>query len=316
MEGRELVAFCAALIAAVLAIAKLIADKESRISDFRKDWINSFRAALAEMLGEAYAISGRITIRIRHAQAAKRLQPGLRPTLSDAASEETIGQSHTAAVGSSFDDGILPAVDAIGPGLLTDAEVEKLEVELTSHWNTLRKAHRTVLLHLNFGETVWGGYPAQQSITAEDKAKLAWGRLARSSPLGMGLAVTSIYDSGQNGKPSEAAALLVAEMDALVNNLLGKYYEVGNDDRYELIKTRIDSCTLLGNLVLKPEWNRIKDGEERYKGLLIFLIFFALAGALVLGRASYLSSTPKATVSEPSPSDASGSDLKEANAEE
>lgn len=60
MEGRELVAFSAALIAELLSIAKLVADKESRISDFRKDWINGFRAALSEMLGEAYAISGRI----------------------------------------------------------------------------------------------------------------------------------------------------------------------------------------------------------------------------------------------------------------
>ena len=73
MEGRELVAFSAALIAALLSIAKLIADKESRISDFRKDWINSFRAALSEMLGEAYAISGRIKIKIRHAEAAKEM---------------------------------------------------------------------------------------------------------------------------------------------------------------------------------------------------------------------------------------------------
>ena len=61
MEGREIVAFAAALIAAVLAYTKLIADKESKISDFRKDWINSLREALSEMLGRptrSLAVSG------------------------------------------------------------------------------------------------------------------------------------------------------------------------------------------------------------------------------------------------------------------
>jgi len=55
MEGREIVAFAAALIAAVLAYTKLIADKESKISDFRKDWINSLREARANRLSAGRA---------------------------------------------------------------------------------------------------------------------------------------------------------------------------------------------------------------------------------------------------------------------
>lgn len=303
MEGRELVAFSAALIAALLSIAKLIADKESKISEFRKDWINSFRAALSEMLGEAHAISGRIKIRIRHAEAAKGLKSqsvtmpareetgALEPEQHDFAAPTGVDNqlpspssagSITSADGQSAESATFS--DRVDPALLTDEEIAELEEKLTDHWNTLRKAHRTVLLHMNFSETAWGGFPYEQSISPEVKAAAAWTRLQVSSPLARGLAVASPYDATQNGKPSEASTLLVAELDKLVTHLLGKYYEVGTDKRYDVIKRSIEDATLLGNLVLKPEWNRIKRGEDRYNQLLLVLgaVFLFGSGALAL----------------------------------
>lgn len=285
-----MVALSAALIAALLAVAKLIADKETKISDFRKDWINSFRGALAEMLGEAYSISGRIRIRISHAIAAKALESELaaanaanapddgaaKPDAGaclkqdDPAAADNTGQSERPSVGGEGEKPELPS-DSIDPKLLTPAEIKELEDELTDHWNTLRKAHRTVLLHLNFSETVWGGRPYQQAASPPQKAEAAWASLVTSSNLPAGLAVTAQYNAAQNGTPSDAAVLLVAQLDHLVRHLLGKYYEVGTESRHEAIKLAIDNSTLLGNLVLKPEWNRIKVGEAKYNRLLSFL---------------------------------------------
>lgn len=56
----------ATVITAVYSAAKMIADKESKISDFRKEWTSSFRDALANCLAEAHAIAGRIRIRSEH----------------------------------------------------------------------------------------------------------------------------------------------------------------------------------------------------------------------------------------------------------
>lgn len=309
MEGREIVALSAALIAALLAVAKLIADKETKISDFRKDWINTFRAALSEMLGEAYSISGRIKIRVKHAEDAKKeaavsaagmaavptVEP---PELAVAADQDAVAcaedvqpraVSSTVSGGANASPGTSKKID---PKLLTQDEIKALEDELTDHWNTLRKAHRTVLLHLNFSETVWGGYPYEQGVTPRSKADAAWQRLVRSSRLAKGLAVTAPYSSLQNGQPSEAAVLLVAQLDHLVEFLLGKYYEVGTDDRYEAIKQAIDNSTLLGNLVLKPEWNRIKEGEPKYNQLLVFLAGVVIIGAFALGLVALAPTKP------------------------
>ncbi|WP_282295751.1 hypothetical protein [Stenotrophomonas sp. PS02289] len=312
MEGRELVALSAALIAALLAIAKLIADKETRISDFRKDWINSFRAALSEMLGEAYAISGRIKIRIRHAELAKRhassskiQAPAASPLAATADEQEDAVQERPTADNSANAPFLAAVVEGeaqlvhpvlgapeLDPMLLTAEEVAELESSLTSHWNTLRKAHRTVLLHLNFSETAWATFPCEQSVTPAEKAEHTWDLLLRSSKLTKGLAVTSGYDPDQNGQPSEAAALLVAQLDELVRQLLGRYYEVGAEARYDMIRRSIDNSTLLGNLVLKPEWNRIKRGEDRYTLLLRVLGVVVLVGGLALAMFAFAPRKP------------------------
>src|SRR5690554_2311180 len=73
MSTADIVALTAAIVAAALAAAKVVADKESKVSDFRAGWINSFRGALAECLAEAHVISGRIRIRAQHSQGEEVL---------------------------------------------------------------------------------------------------------------------------------------------------------------------------------------------------------------------------------------------------
>ncbi|MBO9879552.1 hypothetical protein [Xanthomonas sp. D-99] len=77
IDPKDLMTLAAATIAASLAAAKLIADKESKVSDFRKDWITTFRSALSECLAEAHVIAGRIHIRTKHSKASGS------PTLND-----------------------------------------------------------------------------------------------------------------------------------------------------------------------------------------------------------------------------------------
>ncbi|WP_424681018.1 hypothetical protein [Frateuria sp. YIM B11624] len=66
MEFKDKIAIAGALAAAALATAKLIADKESKISDVRRDWINGLRNALCDCLASAHVIAGRIQIRRKH----------------------------------------------------------------------------------------------------------------------------------------------------------------------------------------------------------------------------------------------------------
>ena len=258
MEGKELVALSATIIAAILAIAKLIADKESRTSDFRKDWIGTFRGALAELLGEAYVISGRIWIRVQHVEALRNHK-------------------------------------CIASPVLSKEDIDALEEELTSHWNTLRKAHRTVLLHLNFGETAWGLPHVTQDVTPEQKIEGRWKLLIRNSTFSQSQQPREIYQTSQNGSPSGAAALLVSELERLIKAMLGPYDEVGTKERHEFIKRSIDDATLLGNLVLKPEWNRIKEGERNYRKAIGFLKFLGALGVIALAILSFSGSKSSAS---------------------
>lgn len=345
MEGRELVAISAALIAAVLAVAKLVADKESRISDFRKDWINSYRAALSEMLGEAYAIAGRIRIRTKHAElAASKANAATcgatsAPSISATPTDTPVGESQTTML----NDGVVqvvvtiskashseqslpatvPAADlfagapaaaavtenvgaspAFAPdteraGLLSAEEVLELEKALTPHWNTLRKAHRTVLLHMNFNETAWGTRKIAPNLGHPEKAEAVWADLVASCRIPDTEKVKTAFVANKNGVPSGAAVLLVDQLEHLIGRLLGEYHEVGKEARYNEIKEAIDRSTLLGNLVLKPEWNRIKGGEPKFNRVVLGMGVLASLGFLAL---LYLALVPKSSPEPASPS--------------
>ncbi|MHC1653273.1 hypothetical protein ACODUL_08285 [Stenotrophomonas maltophilia] len=339
MEGRELVAISAALIAAVLAVAKLVADKESRISDFRKDWINSYRAALSEMLGEAYAIAGRIRIRTKHAELAEAKSSSAgssataAPTTSATLTEKAVAESQTTLLGdgvvqvvvtisrSGHSDETVPAsvpaaavpdggTGAVGAtpasptgaeraGLLSAEEILELEKDLTPHWNTLRKAHRTVLLHMNFNETAWGTRNLAADVDHPQKAKTVWRDLVTSCRVLDKSKVENAFVPDKNGVPSGAAVLLVDQLEHLIEKLLGEYHEVGKEDRYTEIKEAIDRSTLLGNLVLKPEWNRIKGGEPKFNR-----VVFGMGGLASLGFLAllYLALVPKKSPEPASPS--------------
>ncbi|PNS08864.1 hypothetical protein [Solilutibacter silvestris] len=233
MEAKDMLAVTAAVVTAILATSKLVSDKEGKISDFRKDWITTFRAALAECLGEAHVIAGRIKIRIKHIAAAQ---------------------------------GIPEASVKLSP-----FDREKLEGELIAHWNNYRRSYRDVLLHLNFAETSVQLFcertnpPQTRGRSPED----IWRRLSDNPrTLAERLLLeakkkSQKLDSLEQATP--AAIELVSELDQLLTGMLGDYDKMGTEGAYEKIDEKIMRATLLGNLVIKPEWNRIKQGEKMHR---------------------------------------------------
>lgn len=327
MEVREMVALSAALVAAIIALSKLVADKETRVSDFRKEWIASFRTALGELLGQAYVISGRVRIRQVHGASPKSAgqapphatspssldtnRTELLPT--DLGSVEVLPLDAVADASASHvadsptTDHVTPTASALPahPKSATEnaasdpkLSIAELEAELTSHWYELRKAHRAVLLHLNFSETA---KPLSiNRITAKQKPELndIWKALVATSTAREMAPCGELQADAASKHSSAASTLLVAELETLIELLLGPYENVGGKERYEQIKLSIDKATLLGNLVIKPEWNRIKRGEKRYRVSLWIVGVVSILGILAL---SWLGSTKPTSAAPPLP---------------
>lgn len=235
MDVKDKVVFAAAITAAALAVAKLIADKESKVSEFRKDWIASFRTSLCSSLAEAHVIAGRIKIRREH-------NPNRQ---------------------------------------LSDSDLERLEGELTSHWTALRHSLQMVMLHLNFAETslVLMSSSDGNRITPTTEA---WETLSRSKPTGpeqLYFIANKKQQVDEISRASPAAVALVRTLDELRRSLLGAYADVGVNEKYKTIEDLILKATLLGNLVIKPEWNRIKRGERLHR--------YAIYGSVVLVVAGF-----------------------------
>lgn len=225
MESRESIALLAAVVSAIFAAAKLVADKEAKISDFRREWIGSLRGSLSECLAQAHLIAGRIRIRARHG--------------------------------------------ADGLAISDPATKASLEEDLVKHWEAYRRAHCAVMLHLNFSET---SVPIHSSSTSN--------RGTAGHPLEVWKYISSLsnfpaqqllleatnpvqIDSGT--RANAAAVELVSELDSLLTDLLGDYEKIGEQARYERIDQRIRRSILLGNLVIKPEWDMIKRGEMMHR---------------------------------------------------
>lgn len=235
MEIKDKMALAAAIVAGALAAAKLVADKESKISDFRKEWIASFRLALAECLAEAHVIAGRIKIRMVHQSGSP----------------------------------------------LSDEDKSLLEKDLKDHWKALRLSYRTVLLHLNFAETGRVLLSKDKLGLSEGTTAHCWELLSTEPPkyadlLYLEKANPQFVDRLERASP--AALQLTRELDALIRLLLGDY--TSTFARYDDIERHIVNATLLGNLAIKPEWNRIKRGELSYR-LTIWFSVILIVGALL-----------------------------------
>ena len=238
IDLKDLTALAAATIAASLAAAKLVADKESKVSDFRKDWITTFRAALSECLAEAHVIAGRIRIRAKHLQAS-------------------------------------------GASGLDKQDRESLEKELTEHWAAYRQSYRTVLLHLNFAETSLPLFCDRPHAPAVERTPQAvWNALRgkRPSVEGYLLAANNPQAVDPLSRATPAAIELVSVLESLLAKLLGAYDHLADDAHYQTIDAEIMRATLLGNLVIKPEWNRIKNGERLYRVAIWFSLAVVFAG--------------------------------------
>lgn len=300
-----MVALSAAVVAAIIAFSKLVADKETRVSDFRKEWISSFRSSLSDLLGQAYVIAGRVRIRKVHGATKDARSTSAAPTTSSGEASvasqvnaesagalrnqtdaSTPSQSETdtsestrcsnPAVGVAAVD---PALDqpvtsdtpkctccnnAAAPSTEPVVDFSDLEPQLTQHWEELRKAHRTVLLHLNFAETAKPLSSNRMGLEQNPELHAIWDALIANSSA-EGMTASGKFNADDASKRSSAASLLlVAELEKLLTLLLGHYNDISGEEHYEKVKHSIDRATLLGNLVIKPEWNRIKRGERRY----------------------------------------------------
>jgi hypothetical protein len=238
IDLKDLTALAAATIAASLAAAKLVADKESKVSDFRKDWITTFRAALSECLAEAHVIAGRIRIRAKHVRAS--------------------------------------GADGLGK-----EDRETLEKDLTEHWAAYRQSYRTVLLHLNFAETSLPLFCDRLLAPAIERTPQAvWNALRGQRPSMEGYLLDVNHPQAVDplSRATPAAIELVAVLESLLAKLLGMYDQLAEDAHYDLIDVDIMRATLLGNLVIKPEWNRIKKGERLHHVAIGFSLAVVIAG--------------------------------------
>ncbi|WP_036109647.1 MULTISPECIES: hypothetical protein [Luteibacter] len=238
MELKDAVALAGVLVGSALATAKLVADKESKIADVRRDWISGFRDALCDCLASAHVIAGRIKIRRTHATN----------------------------------------------GLISDTDREALEKELTEHWATYRHAFQMTLLHLNFSESTLALLPIYDiqngQLRAPQSDRKAWKLLtkpASASPYYRRLhrlqSPVSIFRD--NPKATAASAELGSTLVELRAILLGDYAMVGEGATYALIEDCIHKATMLGNLVIEPEWALIKRGETGHRvaiGLSVVII--------------------------------------------
>lgn len=225
MELKDKVVFAGAIAAAALAVAKLVADKESKISDARLEWINGFRDALCECLSSAHVIAGRIKIRRMHGDGVK---------------------------------------------IIAD-DVRALEAELTEHWAQFRQAFQMTMLHLNFSETNLVLLPMYQAGHSLRTDSQAWDILSSTPPgrahsLYIRAALPSPTSSQQRRKQaSPAKTELASTLVELRSILLGNYADVGIGERYKKIEDCILKATMLGTLVIEPEWTRIKRGEFMHR---------------------------------------------------
>ena len=155
-----------------------------------------------------------------------------------------------------------------------------LEDELTEHWAQFRQAFYMVMLHLNFAETSLPLYTGRTTSKASSPQQV-WDELiagGRTRAVQLRLAADAPQSVDPISRASPAAIELVRELEDLLSELVGNYDKIGDEAIYKGIDRRILNATLLGNLVIKPEWNRIKRGERQYRRAVWASSLIALLG--------------------------------------
>nr|WP_164465712.1 hypothetical protein [Burkholderia gladioli] len=134
---------CATAITGALGGIKLLTDRASKVTDFRKAWIETLREAAAEFSASTHTIAGRIAIRMKHGAPLK---------ITEIQTPPQIASAHTRQITSEFN---------IRDPLPFDKE---FETELLPHWSSLRLAYNTIILHLN---------PAEHTLYRELESNLS-----------------------------------------------------------------------------------------------------------------------------------------------
>lgn len=121
----------AAAITAGFGSVKFFLDKAAKVTDFRKNWIETLRLSIAEFNGSVHTIAGRISIRDRH-----RIDH-----------EKAVSIKSTSRFKSFIS---LFKHDAIKPPETLVSS--NLETELLDQWAILRVSYNKIILHLNPSE--------------------------------------------------------------------------------------------------------------------------------------------------------------------
>lgn len=285
-----LAAVAGALIAALFGIGRLIGDKETKVTEFRKSWIESLRSDISDFTAASHIITGRIIIRKNH-ESEKKKSKSLGSLIRDIF----------------FKD---PPLQKAGSGQVFDRE---LESELLPNWEKLRKAYNSIILHINPSEQaacmlaekyIDGLKLAEPSIDASgtiidekstrltallEIASEAIGRKKQWLPPWQRKppAVHTDTVTPQNITDcceSSADALLLAIF------VCKKLLEAKNYDfivaREKQIEKSIMVIDRAGSHVIKNVWEKIKRGEGKYRittwsfsllGIILFLLVAAAA---------------------------------------
>jgi len=231
MDIRDKLTIAGALAVAALATAKLIADKEAKISDVRRDWISGFRDALSECLASAHIIAGRIVIRRRHQKGA--LSESDIKELETELTEHWVSYRHAfqkTLLHLNFSEAVLTLLPGYHGGKQDPAAHKRGPVSDEDAWHTLTepRTHSTYYNHLH------------------------------------GLA-SPFPEMEQNPPARAAAAELGKTLVELRSALLGQYDKIGEGPAYDRIEDLIRKATRLGALAIEPETALISKGEWAHR---------------------------------------------------
>jgi hypothetical protein len=127
----------AAAITAIYSTWRLIGEKETKVSEFRKSWVETFRSKISDFAAAGHIITGRISI-----------------ITTDSKSNKSDESSNKAQIG-----GLQKRIiEIVAPELEIDNKIQKplydreLQSELLPHWAELRIAYNSIILHLNPSE--------------------------------------------------------------------------------------------------------------------------------------------------------------------
>lgn len=288
-------ALAAALVTAIYSTWRLIGEKETKVSEFRKSWIESFRSSLADYTAAVHIIVGRIAIRTNHGErASSRLEQATKPKC------RFFNRAFSSTRGTKSSD--------------TNDDIEiydrDLESELLPHWAELRRAYNLVILHLNPDEHE--SYLSAESSIKELEAEFRKSRVFDLHLINLLESAKSLIESdksllkkhgAESNHPVTQNETSTLELKTKRSSELNKFHVSAHAlllamlatkmlleaDKYERVYQRrkyiehgITIIDTAGANVIKGVWEEIKRGEIQYQNITKWPIRVAATGAFII----------------------------------